>query len=525
MAELSADIVVVGLGVAGLGGALAASELGASVIVIEQQPSDRHTPSFRMSGGIIMGVTDIAKATKYLDRCAGGLTPIAVSAAWAERAATVIDWLNELCPPLRLTPMGGAEFPAFEGSEAIVAYRQSAYRDGTPFVLESSSDTDSGARGRLEDASGRRQTSRAAMGLDATLGRQMRTGFEFYGELRRVLEGRENIRVLWDSPAERLERAADGEVTGVVARTPRGSVRVSARKGVLLATGGYENDEEMKRQYLRAYPTYFYGNPGNAGAGVRMAQNVGADLWHMNLMIGRGVCHFVRDDGSALDISLSLEGGGYVITDRYGRRYFNEYRQATADHDVYYDMIAFDTAHSDFPRIPSFYIFDERRRRAGPMVPAGVGPVMVGLIEWSPDNQREIERGWIKRGQTVREVAAEAGVDDPGLLERTVSDYNDACTRGGDQFGRPPTSLIPLDEPPYYAVALYPGGSNTCGGPRRDEHARVIDSFGKPISGLYGAGSLGEAMGLLYPSWGCNLSDGICFGQISVEHALGRSDR
>src|SRR5262249_13628019 len=253
-----------------------------------------------------------------------------------------------------------------------------------------------------------------------------------------------------------------------------------------------------------------------------MAQAVGADLWHMSLMIGRGVCHFVREDGSSLDISLGMEGGGYLITDKYGRRYFNEYRQATADHDVYYDMITFDTATSDFPRIPSYYLFDERRRRSGPMVPPGVGPVMVGLCDWSADNLREVDRGWIKSGRTVKEVAAAVGIDDPDALLRTVDDYNRSCATGRDGLGRPADSLIALDEPPFYAVPLYPGGSNTCGGPRRDEHARIVDAFGRPIPGLYGAGSLGEAMGLLYPAWGCNLSDGMCFGQIGIEHALGR---
>lgn len=420
--------------------------------------------------------------------------------------------------------MGGPEHPSFEGADAIVAYRQGAHRDGTPFTPGGGAPDEDGARGKLEDASGRRQTSRAAMGLDATLGRQLRTGFEFYGELRKVLEQRENVRVIWDAPAERLERSGNGEVTGVVARTPHGELRIGARRGVLMATGGYENDEELKRQYLRAFPTYFYGNPGNAGAGVRMAQAVGADLWHMTLMIGRGVSHFVRDDGSTLDISLALDGGGYVITDKHGDRYFNEYRQATADHDVYYDMVAFEPSISDYPRIPSFYVFDERRRRFGPMVPGGVGPVMVGLVDWSADNQREIERGWIKHGSTVEEVAAAAGVEDPASLAETVREYNRACADGRDRLGRPRESLIPIDQPPFYAVALYPGGSNTCGGPRRDEHARIVDVFGKPIPGLYGAGSLGEAMGRLYPAWGCNLSDGICFGQIAAEHALGTSN-
>ena len=80
---------------------------------------------------------------------------------------------------------------------------------------------------------------------------------------------------------------------------------------------------------------------------------------------------------------------------------------------------------------------------------------------------------------------------------------------------------MPLDSPPYYCVELWPGGPNTSGGPRRNEHAQVIDVFGDPIPGLYEAGELGEAVGALYPANGANLSDALCFGRIAAEHALG----
>lgn len=85
---------------------------------------------------------------------------------------------------------------------------------------------------------------------------------------------------------------------------------------------------------------------------------------------------------------------------------------------------------------------------------------------------------------------------------------------GADAFGRPAESLIPLDQPPYYCMPLYPGGSNTCGGPRRDEHARILNPFGAPIPGLYGAGELGESVGLLYPANGGNLSESVCLAAL-----------
>ena len=72
-------------------------------------------------------------------------------------------------------------------------------------------------------------------------------------------------------------------------------------------------------------------------------------------------------------------------------------------------------------------------------------------------------------------------------------------------------------------MPLYPGGPNTCGGPRRDEHARILTPFGQPIPGLYGTGELGEAVGLLYPANGGNLSESVCFGRIAAEHAISRA--
>ena len=112
-------------------------------------------------------------------------------------------------------------------------------------------------------------------------------------------------------------------------------------------------------------------------------------------------------------------------------------------------------------------------------------------------------------------------MDDPKTAAATVEQYNQLCrTQESDPFDRPPDTMIPIDQPPYYCVPLYPGGSNTTGGPQRNQHGQVIDPFGRPIQGLYAAGELGQVSGLLYPGDGSNLSEALCFGQITVEHAL-----
>ena len=89
--DRSADIVVVGFGCAGLAAAITAWRAGAETIVLEKQAEDAHTPSTRMSGGMMMATTDVEKAATYLDRCAGGMVPREVSRAWAERARPIVE--------------------------------------------------------------------------------------------------------------------------------------------------------------------------------------------------------------------------------------------------------------------------------------------------------------------------------------------------------------------------------------------------------------------------------------------------
>jgi succinate dehydrogenase/fumarate reductase flavoprotein subunit len=484
----SADIVVVGFGCAGFAAAVTAWQAGAETIILEKQAHDAHTPSTRMSGGLIMAATDADKASTYLDRCAGGMVPKDISDVWATRALRLIDWLNEIAPDLRLSRIGGAEHPDFEGAEALDVYQPG------------------GAKRRL-DPNGK-------------------AGPFLWDQLLNSLQSRTNVPVFWNSAGDRLLRDHDGRIVGVQTKDGR---RFEARNGVILTCGGYLHNAQMKRDYLRAWPVYFYGNPGNTGDGVRMAQDVGADLWHMNQMIGRAIGNFELEDGSDLSVMLFLSPPGYVITDRYGKRFADESGQANLLHGFYYHLLEYDPNTGETPRNPCFWFFDERRRKAGMLTMSSLGAHAVGLYHWSQDNSAEISRGWIASGSTIAAAAAAAGVADPEAAAAEVAAYNEACWNGkADPFGRPVETMVPLDQGPFYCVRLYPGGSNTTGGPRRNCRSQVLDTGGQPIPGLYAAGELGQVTGMLYPCDGSNLSEGFCFGQIAVESALldrGRTPR
>jgi succinate dehydrogenase/fumarate reductase flavoprotein subunit len=498
--QAETDLIVVGFGAAGAAAALTAASLGARVTILEKQDRDAHTPSLRMSGGIVMGANDAAKAATYIDLCAKGAVPADVSAAWAARAVKLKDWHAEMGVDVPMQVIGGAEHPGLAGAESIEVFRQALLTDGTraPEPKE------------LLPAA-------AAMGADPSITDRIRSGNDYYFSLRSVVEARDRITINWNTPAAELLAGPDDRVVGV--RTAQGE-EFRASNGVVLCSGGFEFDDEMRRDFLPAPEAYFYGNPGNTGDGIRMAQQVGAGLWHMNQMFGRAMMRLQIPGGDWMNFHLNLGPPGYVLTDQSGERFADEEEQALHRHDFYLQLLAYDSERRDFPRIPCFWFFDEVRRTSGPLTVKRAGAYSVGLYNWSEENTTEIANGWIEQADSIEEVAALAGVEDPEQAAKTVADYNAACASGSDRFRKNAATLVPLDNPPYYCVPMYPGGSNTSGGPKRDRFARVLDWFNSPIDGLYAAGELGQATGTLYPADGSNLSEALCFGAIAAESAV-----
>jgi len=497
MADVEVDLVVIGYGAAGAAAALSASRQGASVALIEKQAESGHFSNTRLSGGLFMGVNEPEAGTVYLDQCAGGFIPIDVTRTWAERATGLQAWCADL--GLESVRMAGAWYPELEGYDAIDVYAP------LPPGVHAPDSVNKPAAGTLDAAHAQ------AFGNGDTLHR-------WYSA---ALKDQPGVTAYFGDGATSLVQAErHGRVTGVECNGDGENRLFKARHGVVLACGGYGQDLDMVRNYLKAYPIYFYGNPFNTGDGVRMAQEVGADLWHMNQMIGRAVGHFAVDGDHEYSFNISLNPPGYVITDRYGQRFANEWLQAVSKPHFYYELLTFDADRLEYTRIPSFWFFDERRFRARTLTSRSVGVVAMGLYDWSVDNEKEVGSGWIKRGSTIEEVAAAAGVTDPQAAAASVAEYNRRCAAGRDPLGRPADSLVPLDQPPFYCVPVYPGGANTNGGPRRDAQGHILDPRLRPIPGLFGAGELGGTIGLLYPSPGANLSEAFVFGQIAAETAL-----
>jgi succinate dehydrogenase/fumarate reductase flavoprotein subunit len=339
---------------------------------------------------------------------------------------------------------------------------------------------------------------------------------------------RRRIPVLWDARAIHL-LTRNGSVCGVKIRSNGKEYGIRASRAVILTCGGFEFNEWMKENYLRLSPAHFYGNPGNTGDGINMTLEIGAALWHMNNASWRVIMKF-PDFPIAFSIQHHTD---CILVDRRGRRFANERFKQNA---FGYELTNYDTQAMFYPKVPCYWIFDERRRAAAPLAgPYGPSNPPGGIegesyYVWSQHNQKEIDRGWVIRAASLEDLAQKLSADpDNGgsmsssILQESIRRYNDHCKRGEDpDYQKPKEWLRAVEGPPYYAVKLWPGGPNTQGGPRRNLRGQVLRPDNRPIPRLYSAGELGSVWGMLYQGGG-NLAECVAYGRISGSNAAAES--
>jgi succinate dehydrogenase/fumarate reductase flavoprotein subunit len=339
---------------------------------------------------------------------------------------------------------------------------------------------------------------------------------------------RRGIDVRTEAPARRLYADAAGVVRGVQVESGGHLRSIRARRGVVLASGGFEAASEMQAQFWQGKPVLSAAVSGNTGDGVRMAQELGADLWHMWHYHGSyGFRHpdpaypygirtkrlpdWLPGEGPRGDVVMT-----WIVVDRSGRRFMNEYPPYLQDTGARL-LEPYDADRQRYGRIPCWLITDEAGRRRYPLGRPTYNDPAVSF-DWSADNTAEIELGILRRAASVAELARLIDLD-AGILADSITRWNQACAHQEDaEFGRPPSSMMMIAEPPFYAAKLWPIVSNTQGGPRHDEAQRVIDPFGAPIPRLYAAGELGSAFGHLYMSGG-NLAECFIGGRIAGREA------
>lgn len=322
-----------------------------------------------------------------------------------------------------------------------------------------------------------------------------------------------------------VQDAITRKVEGVGVKKPDGSViYVKARKGVLLATGGYEGDLEMYRHFNGGDRIYNAGSPYVTGDGVKMEMAIGAQLWHMDgQTMSCGYFHGIKvpDFETTFIRQFYMKQGSWMEVAADSTRYYNEAKSYQRQHMKYYEhgkYVDVPIARSQ----PVHIIFDEECRKAQPMVNAWIGwPVTCrNPYHWSEDNSVEIEKGWIVKADTIEELAEKLGRD-PAALRAEVDHFNAMVDAGEDaDFGRDITTMAKIENGPFYAIEEVPAMPACSGGARRNIKGQVLNWDNQPIEGLYSAGELGSLVCNLYQN-GTYLHEAICSGRAAVDTMLG----
>ena len=322
-----------------------------------------------------------------------------------------------------------------------------------------------------------------------------------------------------------VQDAVTRKVDGVGVKKPDGSViYVKARKGVLLATGGYEGNMEMYRNFNGGDRIYNAGSPYVTGDGVKMEMAIGAQLWHMDgQTMSCGYFHGIKvpDFETTFIRQFYMKQGSWMEVAADSTRYYNEAKSYQRQHMKYYEhgkYVDVPIARSQ----PVHIIFDEECRKAQPMVNAWIGwPVTCrNPYHWSDDNSVEIEKGWIVKADTIEELAEKLGCD-PAALRAEVDHFNAMVDAGEDaDFGRDITTMAKIENGPFYAIEEVPAMPACSGGARRNIKGQVLNWDNEPIEGLYSAGELGSLVCNLYQN-GTYLHEAICSGRAAVDTMLG----
>ena len=484
------DVVVVGFGYAGGIAAIAAHDAGARVLLLEKQ-SEAGGISVCSAGGVRCSQHP-EEALAYLLATNGATTPEPVMRALAD---------------------GMAELPGFIASLAEAIGASSVVRPASgnyPFA-----GCDAFGFVNIDHVPGfdpARDFPHVRGGAD---------GARLFKVVAENVRHR-GIEVRFGAPAQRL-LVEQGRVVGV--QVAGQAIRAG---DIVLATGGFEGAPDLQRQFWSMNPVLSAAVGGNTGDGLRMAQAVGAQLWHLWHYHGSyGFRHpdpgypfgirlkrlpdWRADQSPRADVTMS-----WILVDRAGRRFMNEYEPYLQD-TGHRALEGFDFARLRHPRLPAVLIVDADGDALYPLSAPTWHDAQVAR-GYARFQSRDFDDAILRRFETLRELAAAFALD-PDTLLATVAEWNGLVETGTeDRHGRPSAGRVAIARPPFRAAAVVPIVSNTQGGPVHDEAQRVLDAFGDPIPGLFEAGEIGSVFGHIYMSGG-NLAECFVGGRIAGRNA------
>jgi 3-oxosteroid 1-dehydrogenase len=546
------DFLVVGTG-GGLAGAVAASTRGRQVLIIEK--SDFVGGSTGVSGGVLWlpnnplmqreGVEDsVDEALAHMDAVIGDVGPASSPArrrTYVEKGIELVDQLESL--GVRFVRAEGYSdyyegYPGIPGGKARGRAIEGIPWDGRrlgPWEAKLRPSIAGGMTMLTGDVGTLMQLRVHPKGIARALKVAARTavgrvrrqhlltnGASLTGQLLGVLL-RTQIPV-WTGTLLTDLVVEDGAVTGVVVEREGRTMRIRARDGVLLATGGFAKNQEMRDRYSRqpSRSDWSISPETDTGEVIELAIAHGAqtalmeEAWWIPTAVAPG--------GHAAPIMGERSKPHSIIVDAGGERYFNEAAPQTEAGRAMY-------ARQQEPggAIPSWLIIDSHHRSRYLFLRTPPGRTPEALVT----------SGFLKRADTLEDLARQCGIDPAGLA-KTVERFNGFARTGvdedfhrgqgahdryqGDWSYKRNASLGEISKGPFYAVALYPGDVGTSGGLLTDEHARVLRADGQPIAGLYAAGNCTAAvMGRAYLGPGASIGSSHVFSFVAGQHASERA--
>lgn len=542
------DVVVVGSGAAGLTAALTAAYRGLSVVVIEKSRFFGGSTA-RSGGGVWIpnnhvlrreGVPDSPDlARTYLKSVVGDRVPESKQHAFLDNGPAMLDFLAEHSPYMEfLYDRGYADYyPERPGGLAQGRTIEPAPIEGTllgPDLPLLNPPTMAGPKGVAFTATqfhdlnmvtrtwaGKRTALRVALSTirNRLRGRRPLTmGKALVARLWLALRDA-GVPVWLRTPLADLV-TVEGRVDGVRAERDGEPIAIEVRHGVVLASGGFEHNLDMRREYFSGPVStdWTVGSAGNTGDGIRAGDRVGAAL---DLMDDAWWGPSVRNpEGPPFFCVAERSQPGAILVNHAGERFTNE---AASYVDVVHTM--YERHATGVGHIPAYFVMDQRFRDRY---------LFLGTFPKQAIPRKYFDAGIITKASTLTELAEKIGIP-PETLTGTVDRFNGFARAGRDEdfhrgvsaydryYGDPTVTpnpcLAPLDTPPFYAVEMVPGDLGTKGGLVTDEHARVLRDDGTPVDGLYAAGNTSAAvMGTSYAGAGATIGPAMVFGYLAATH-------
>lgn len=522
------DVAVLGAGAAGLTAAIAAHDHGAHVGLFEKADAVGGTSAW--SGGMVwipcnrhmaeLGIDDSRdEVLTYLGSLSHGTIPAELAEAFVDGAPEALAWLEDHTPVrFEIIP----EFPDYhpEHPGAKPGGGRSLECPLFPFAHlgEWAARVTVGAQ-----IGGNVKMAETALGRGAPHGvppeelerrrvhDERGAGQALVGALLKACLDR-GIEPVTGMRATRLHTEG-GRVTGVLLDSSDGHFDVTARRGVVLATGGFDFDPELVTAFLRGPLERSAAVPTNTGDGLRMAMRIGAALGNMREAWWVPMIDVVRPDRGTVAWQVNGERTRphCIMVNRRGERFANEAANYNAFGASFHVI---DIRSYEYVNFPAWMLFDAHYLAAYGLAGHTAG---------------EPTPGWIVEADSIEKLADAIGLD-PSRLASTVKRFNANARAGHDpdffrgdsvhdrwwgdpNLSGPAATLGALDTPPYYAVRVRSGALGTKGGPRTDGNGNVLDVDGAPIRGLYAAGNvMASVMGMTYGGPGGTLGPAITFG-------------